>query len=114
MRLATAMSDIEWLGQHGGKLALAFAAGCIATFGFMMAVGSFLWKIIGGHRKDRISELEGSLETERQNCASQLQHMADRICQLETLFTMRTGIKMAQPAPATALAQTRSLTDLNE
>lgn len=95
MRFATAMNDLDWLGQDGGKLAMAFAAGCVATFGFMMAIGAFLWKMIGGHRKDRISDLENAIKMERESCAQQLQHMSDRITQLETLYTVHTGMKMA-------------------
>lgn len=118
MRIATAMNDLDWLGQDGGRLALAFAAGCVATFGFMSAVGSFLWKMIGGQRKDRITELEAALAAERtaretelseerQHCAQQLQLLSNRIQQLETMFTMHTGIKMALatvPEPATLSA----------
>ncbi len=95
MRVATAMNDLDWLGQDGGKLAMAFAAGCVATFGFMSAVGGFLWKMIGGHRKDRITELEKELANERAHCASQIQLLTARIQQLEAIFTMHTGIRVA-------------------
>lgn len=94
MRVATAMSNLDWFGQDGGKLAMAFAAGCVATFGFMSAVGSFIWKMIGGHRKDRITELEAALADERANCHEQLTALNARIQQLETLFTMHTGIQI--------------------
>lgn len=106
MRIATAMNDLDLLGQDGGKLAMAFAAGCVATFGFMSAVGSFIWKMIGGHRKDRITELEKALVEERSNCHEQLTALNSRIQQLETLFTMHTGIQIglagAQLLPAVA------------
>lgn len=95
MRVATAMNDLDWLGQDGGKLAMAFAAGCVATFGFMSAVGGFLWKMIGGHRKDRITELEKALSDERTNCAAQITALTARIQQLEAIFTMHTGIRVA-------------------
>lgn len=94
MRIATAMSNLDWLGQDGGKLALAFAAGCVATFGFMSAVGGFIWKMIGGQRKDRITELETALADEKASCHQQIIALNARIQQLETLFTMHTGVQI--------------------
>lgn len=105
MRVATAMNDLDWLGQDGGRIALAFAAGCVATFGFMSAVGGFMWKMIGGHRKDRISELEDALKHERVHCAEQIQHLTARIQQLEAIFTMHTGIHVAVAEMAAVLPQ---------
>jgi hypothetical protein len=92
------MADLDWLGQEGGKLAMAFAAGCVATFGFMSAVGGFMWKMIGGHRKDRITELETALAEERANCHEQLTALNARIQHLEALFTMHTGIQIGMGA----------------
>lgn len=119
MRVLTAMNDLDWLGAEGGRLSGAFAAGCIATFGFMSAIGAFLWRMIGNQRKDRITELEKDLaaekaarttaiEDERKHCAEQMTLMSTRIAQLEALFTMHTGIAVAvdqmlnRPAPALA------------
>lgn len=109
------MSDLDWLGQDGGKLAMAFAAGCVATFGFMTAIGHFLWKLIGGHRQDRIDELKATVEKqkvdharelaeERQACALQIAALTSRIQQLETIFTMHTGIQIAHIVPAVSPA----------
>jgi hypothetical protein len=96
MRLTGAMNQLDYLGAEGGRLALAFAAGCVATFAFMTAIGSFFWKLLGGHRKDRITDLENDLAAERENCRLELSRQSDRIQQLETLFTLHTGIRIAE------------------
>lgn len=92
------MGDLNFLGADGGRLSLAFATGCVATFGFMSMVGGFIWKIIGGHRKDRITELETALAEEKKNCHDQMALLTGRITQLETIVTMHTGFQMGHGA----------------
>lgn len=65
MRAAAIMSDVEYLGPDGGRLALAFAAGCLACFTFLSMVGGFIWKLVGKTRVDRIQALETIILFER-------------------------------------------------
>lgn len=89
MRLTTAMSNLDFVGSDGGRLAMAFAAGCIATFSFILAIGGFIWKTIGGERKDRIAELKVDLDKERQACREMEVRLVKRIEQLETIVILK-------------------------
>lgn len=50
-----AMSDIDFLGADGGKMAASFAAGCVATWGFLQG---FFWRGLSKSYERRIKELE--------------------------------------------------------
>ena len=80
------MNGIDWLGEDGGKLAGAFAAGCIAAFGFLSAVGGWLWKIVGRTRQDRIDELEKAMADDRRRCDAMEQRLVQRIQNLEGML----------------------------
>lgn len=84
------MSNVDLLGVDGGRLAMAFASGCIATFAFMAGVGGFIWKLIGKTREDRISDLEKDLADEKQRCNAMETRLTDRIAQLETILLFET------------------------
>jgi hypothetical protein len=76
----------DYLGAEGGRLAVAFATGCIGTFAFMAATGRFIWGIIGKTREDRITELSNELAEERRRCNEMEIRLNDRISQLETVL----------------------------
>lgn len=79
-------NGIDFLGPHGGELALAFAAGCMATWVFI--------KIL--HDK-QIVEIKALMASQKEACdrdradsAISEQRLWDRIKQLETVL-MTTG-----------------------
>jgi hypothetical protein len=81
------MNDVDLLGADGGRLAMAFASGCVATFAFMATVGNFMWKVVG---KSRITELEKALADEKLRCSEMETRLGDRIAQLETVLLFET------------------------
>lgn len=80
------MNAVNYLGPHGGEMALAFAAGCVATWVFM--------KII---YDQRVIEIKAAMAIQREQCdrdrvesAQSEARLWDRIKQLETIL-MTTG-----------------------
>lgn len=98
------MSNVDWLGADGGRLAGAFAAGCIATFAFMTAIGSFIWRMVGGERDRRIKQLETDLDAEKTRCNEMEIRLGERIHQLETILLFETVGQVRQNA-ALAIAE---------
>lgn len=67
------------LGEHGGQLAIAFGAGCVAGYGFCMRT---IYKLLQSHRDkehdicmDRIQ----SLEREKEALSYRITQMEDRM-----------------------------------
>ena len=73
------MQDIDLLGADGGRLAMAFAAGCAACF-------AFLRTIFTSQLRTRIQELESTIETDRDRCSAMETRLVQRIQQLETFI----------------------------
>jgi len=113
MRVAAIMSDLEYLGPDGGRLAIAFAAGCFACFTFLSTVGGFIWKLVGKTRVDRIAELEASLAEERQHCRAMEARLVDRIQSLETIVLFGRAGDVSQGAQAAISELHRDVRDLN-
>lgn len=82
------MSEIDYFGHEGGRMAMAFAAGCVAAFGFLSTVGGFIWSFIDKARQDRIDELCKELMDERKRCDAMEDRLVRRIEQLETILMM--------------------------
>lgn len=80
---AARMNDIEWMGAEGGRLAAAFGVGCVACFGFCLAIGKLLWSVLGKAKDDRIAQLESSMAADRAQCAAMETRLTQRIQQLE-------------------------------
>lgn len=81
-----AMAPIDYLGPDGGRLAMAFGGGAIAAWALLLSIGSFVWKLVGRTRLDRIGELERALVEERAACRQMEVRLVSRIQQLETLL----------------------------
>lgn len=75
--------SLDYSGQHGGQLAMAFGAGWAACFTICTALGAFLWSILGKAKDARIAELEGTIEEDRERCALMEARLVQRIQQLE-------------------------------
>ena len=76
------MQTIDYLGPHGGELALAFAAGCVATWVFMKVLYD-----------QRIIDIKASMTAQKEQCDLDRRDSAisearlwDRIRQLETIL----------------------------
>jgi hypothetical protein len=106
------MSDVEYLGPDGGRLALAFAAGCLACFTFLSLAGGFIWKLIGKTRVDRITELEVALKEEREHCRAMEARLVDRIQALETIILFERSGQVAQGAQGAISELHRDVRDL--
>src|SRR3546814_4356315 len=77
--------DIDFLGVEGGRLAMAFAAGCAATWAFLRTTFT-------APLRTRITELEGMVAAERKRCEAMETRLVQRIQQLEALLlTMSPG-----------------------
>lgn len=85
MKATTTMST-DFLGADGGRLAMAFAAGCVATFTFVSGIGAFIWKFVGQTKQDRIDEISAALKNEQDRCAEMEKRLVSRIEQLETIL----------------------------
>lgn len=79
------MNALDYTGQHGGLLALAFASGCVFASGVMMAVGRFIWRTF---LEKRVKDLEAQLLDERKECDRRISHLEAEISQLRTLLLM--------------------------
>lgn len=84
------MMAIDYLGPRGGELALAFAAGCVATWVFMKIMFD-----------QRIMELKAAQTLQREQCDRDRLESArseamlwDRIKQLETILMTAGSPKM--------------------
>ncbi|WP_374551988.1 hypothetical protein [Sphingobium yanoikuyae] len=75
--------SIDYTGAHGGQMAMAFAAGCVACTAFWGLIGKYMWSILGKAKDDRIAELEGTIEADRAQCAAMETRLVQRIQQLE-------------------------------
>lgn len=106
MRVAAQM-DTNFLGADGGRLALAFASGCVAAFSFLSLLGGFFWKIMGKTRQDRIDQLEADLKAEQSRCAEMEKRLVSRIEQLETILLFEAVGNVCQGA-AVAIAELRA------
>lgn len=90
---ASAVSEIDILGADGGKMAAAFASGCVATWGFIQM-------ILIGPLKKQISDL-------KEECERRDDRSAQRINQLETLLLLHGPGQLRQELQA-ALSELRA------
>lgn len=74
---------MDYTGAHGGQMAMAFAAGCVAATAFWGVIGKFMWSVLGKAKDDRIAELEATIEADRAQCAAMETRLIQRIQQLE-------------------------------
>src|SRR3546814_6545553 len=63
--------DIDFLGVEGGRLAMAFAAGCAATWAFLRTTFT-------APLRTRITELEGMVAAERKRCEAMETRLVQR------------------------------------
>lgn len=84
------MTPIDFLGPHGGELAMAFGAGCVATWVFMKVIYD-----------QRIIEIKAAMAVQREQCdrdridsAKSEALLWDRIKQLETILMTTGNAKM--------------------
>lgn len=75
--------SLDYGGEQGGQLAMAFAAGCVSASAFWGLIGKFMWSILGKAKDDRIAELERAAVEERHRCAAMETRLVQRIQQLE-------------------------------
>lgn len=96
----------DYTGQHGGLLAMAFAAGCVACFAFCSLVGKFMWSILGKAKDDEIVRLKQSIADDRQECRDMEIRLVQRIQYLEGILLMVAPGHMRQQIQ-TALSEQR-------
>ncbi len=96
----------DYTGQHGGLLAMAFAAGCVACFAFCSLVGKFMWSILGKAKDDEIVRLKQSIADDRQECRDMETRLVQRIQYLEGILLMVAPGHMRQQIQ-TALSEQR-------
>lgn len=100
----------DYTGQHGGLLAMAFAAGCVACFAFCSVVGKFMWTILGKAKDDEITRLKAAIDDDRQQCRDMEVRLTQRIQYLEGILLMVAPGHMRQQIQ-TALSEQRIETD---
>jgi len=103
MEAAGSRVDIDWLGADGGRLAAAFGAGCMATWGFIQMA-------MIGPLKGRVSELKDDIAELKEDCRQRDERSAQRINQLETLLLLHGPGQLRQQLQA-ALSEERVLGD---
>lgn len=112
------MPPIDYMGPQGGALAMAFAAGCIATATAFVAAGAALWKWFFNPRLDELKaqleaerkEFREQLRDERDQCERQISQLRDRIIQLETILTQHGSPSLRQAIQA-AMSEARVTAD---
>ena len=80
--------SIDYTGQHGGQLAMAFAAGWSACTVICTGLGAFLWKVLGKAKDEQIASLTKTIEKNEERCAETVGALSDRVKQLETLLLL--------------------------
>jgi hypothetical protein len=65
-----------WIGPFGGLLCMAFAAGCVAGWGFAMKL-----------MKDRIGDLKADIARERDECDRRISGLETRVREVEDRYT---------------------------
>lgn len=75
--------NIDFTGADGGRLAMAFGAGCLATFGFLIMIGRWLWGLIGKAKDDEIARMKIAMEEDRKRCADMETRLVQRVQTLE-------------------------------
>lgn len=80
--------NLDYTGAHGGQLGVAFAAGWAACMALSMALGAFLWKILGQAKDEQIASLTKTIEKNEDRCAETIGALTDRVKQLETLLLL--------------------------
>lgn len=101
-------SAIDYLGPHGGELAMAFAAGCVLTFGFVVVLGKWLWSIIGKVKDDQIAALKIQATHDAASCAAMEARLVQRIQTLEG-FILSIAPPTRRPAMERTLAEQKVL-----
>jgi hypothetical protein len=77
------MSEVDWMGAEGGRLATAAASGWVACFVFCLGIGRLLWAVLGKAKDDQIAQLKTDMAADRLQCAEMETRMVARIQQLE-------------------------------
>lgn len=75
--------DVDYAGQQGGMLAMAFASGAVASFGFLSLLGKFVWGFVGRVRDDENARLKAAMAEDRARCVAMEERLVQRIQQLE-------------------------------
>lgn len=88
--------SIDYTGAHGGQLALAFGAGWAACATLCMALGAFLWKILGKAKDEQIASLIKTIEKNEERCAETIDALSNRVQQLETILFMHSSGPLRQ------------------
>lgn len=88
MGAARAMSELDYFGPDGGRLAMAFAGGWATCLAFCLLVGRWLWGLIGKVKDDQIAAMKADAEEDRRRCADMETRLVARIQNLEGLLIM--------------------------
>lgn len=88
MGAARVSMEPDYLGELGGRLAMAFAAGWAACFALCSALGAFLWSILGKAKDESIAQLKATMAANELQCAERDNAQQTRILQLETMLWM--------------------------
>ena len=78
------MKPIDYTGEHGGLLALAFGAGATLATSMLMLAAKWIWSKFG---EARIKELQAARAEDNARCEREVGQLRDRVVQLETLLT---------------------------
>lgn len=106
---------LDYTGQHGGLLAMAFAAGVTFATSVLLFVGRFIWKqFLDKQVSDlrlTITKLETELRSREDDCERRLSASAARISQLETILLLH-GNQSVRAAVQAAISETRAELDI--
>lgn len=87
-QVAGGLVPIDYTGQHGGLLAMAFAAGVTFATSILLLVAKFMWKTIGGVKDAEIASLKALMTMNEKRCEERDTQAQTRILQLETMLWM--------------------------
>lgn len=87
-RNGVAAMSLDYTGEQGGLLSMAFAAGCLAASAFWGVIGRFMWSVLGKAKDDRIEQLEATIAENEARCAETAAAQSLRVQQLETLLLL--------------------------
>lgn len=119
LRMPDPMPPIDYMGPQGGMLAMAFAAGAVATAGLFSGIGALFWRLFGDKRikaleadivsmkAEQTRSMEAikaehikSLIAERHRCDEEIDQLRTQVTQLQTILIANGNANMRQAVQA--------------
>jgi hypothetical protein len=93
------MAAVDFTGNQGGLMGMAFGAGWALASALWMAIGGMIWRFF---IEPRIKQLEKDRASDQERCREETKELRDRILQLETMLMLHGPQQLRQAMQAVA------------